>query len=130
MQSALDSGIAYAATRERCDSPVAAQHMMAARITEMAVLTEAARLMCQRSLSLMDAGLPCETDVRMAKWFALETGLRVCDQAERLRGDHGNDPELDLRRYASELAGFPIPECATEAESLTIARELTASLLH
>lgn len=69
-------------------------------------------------------------EVRLAKRFAVETGVRVCGQAERLLGDQGIGTDLDLKRYATGLAGFPMAECAAEAESVTIARELTASLLH
>jgi len=130
MQSALDSALAFAAAPHRCDSLNAAYHLTAARIAEMAVLTDAARLMCQRCLNLIDAGAPCDAEARTAKWFAVETGVRVCGQAERLLSDRGISADPDLERCASGLASFPIAECWAEGESMTIARELTASLLH
>src|SRR5262249_41479068 len=54
MRAALEASLAYAKTRKQFGKPIAAHQLIAAKIAEMATLTDAARLMCFRAFSMMD----------------------------------------------------------------------------
>ena len=60
----------------------------------------------------------------MAKYFAAETAVRVCDQALQLHGGYGYIDEYDVQRFYRDAKILEIYEGAKEAEKMTIARRL------
>lgn len=125
MRAALEASIAYAKERVQFGKPIAAHQLIAAKIAEMATTLDAARLMCFRAFSMMDAGVRCDVQSSMAKWFATEAAVKVCRDAVQLHGGNGLTKEFDVERLAREAIIIPIPDGTTEIQKLMISRALT-----
>jgi alkylation response protein AidB-like acyl-CoA dehydrogenase len=125
MRAALEASIAYAKERRQFGKPIAAHQLIAAKIAEMATLTDAARLMCFRAFSMMDAGVRCDVQSSMSKWYATEMAVKVCRDAVQLHGGNGLTKEFDVERFAREAIVIPIPDGTTEIQKLMISRALT-----
>lgn len=125
MRAALEESVAYSKERKQFGKVIAAHQLIAAKIAEMATLTDAARLMCFRSLSLIDAGVRCDLQSSMAKWFATEMGVKVCRDAVQIHGGNGLTKEFNVERLAREAIVIPVPDGTTEIQKLVIARGLT-----
>jgi len=125
MRASLEASIAYSKERKQFGKPIAAHQLVAAKIAEMATLTDAARLMCFRAFSMMDAGIRCDVQSSMAKWFATEMAVKVCRDAVQVHGGNGLTKEFDVERLAREAIVIPIPDGTTEIQKLMIARALT-----
>jgi alkylation response protein AidB-like acyl-CoA dehydrogenase len=125
MRAALEQSIAYAQERKQFGKPIAAHQLVAEKIAEMATITDAARLMCFRAFSMMDAGVRCDVQSSMAKWFATEAAVKVCRDAVQLHGGNGLTKEFDVERLAREAIVIPIPDGTTEIQKLMISRALT-----
>jgi alkylation response protein AidB-like acyl-CoA dehydrogenase len=125
MRAALEASIEYSKVRKQFGKPIAAHQLVAAKIAEMATLLDAARLMCFRAFSMMDAGIRCDVQSSMAKWFATEMAVKVCRDAVQVHGGNGLTKEFDVERLAREAIVIPIPDGTTEIQKLMIARALT-----
>jgi alkylation response protein AidB-like acyl-CoA dehydrogenase len=107
------------------DKPPAAQPLVAARIAEMATRLEAARLLCVRAYSMMDAGFRCQMQASMAQWFATEMAMEACRAAALLHEWPGMVGALDVERLLREVIALPAAGCGNDFHKLLIARELT-----
>lgn len=125
MRAALEETVAYVKERKQFGKPIAAHQLVAAKIAEMATLTDAARLMCFRSLAMIDAGVRCDLESSMAKWFATEAGVKVCRDAVQAHGGNGLTRDFEVERLAREAIVIPIPDGTTEIQKLIVSRGLT-----
>lgn len=125
MRAALEESIAYAKERKQFGKIIASHQLIAVKIAEMATMVDAAKLMCYRALSLIDAGVRCDLESSMAKWFATEAGVKVCRDAVQLHGGNGLTKEFNVERLAREAIVIPIPDGTTDIQKLIIARGLT-----
>lgn len=125
MRAALEESIAYSQQRKQFGKPIAAHQLIAAKIAEMATMTDAARLMCFRAFSLIDAGVRCDLQSSMAKWFATEAAVKVCRDAVQLHGGNGLTKDFEVERLAREAIVIPVPDGTTEIQKLIISRGLT-----
>ena len=60
----------------------------------------------------------------MAKYFAGEMAVWVCDKALQIHGGYGYIDEYDVQRFYRDAKILEIYEGAKEAEKMTIARRL------
>jgi alkylation response protein AidB-like acyl-CoA dehydrogenase len=125
MRAALEEAIAYSTERKQFGKVLAAHQLVAAKIAEMATMLDASKLMCYRALSLIDAGVRCDLESSMAKWFATEAAVKACRDAVQIHGGNGLTKEFNVERLAREAIVIPIPDGTTEIQKLIIARGLT-----
>jgi alkylation response protein AidB-like acyl-CoA dehydrogenase len=125
MRASLEEAIRYAKERRQFGKPIASHQLVAAKIAEMATLADAARLMCFRAFALIDAGIRCDVQSSMAKWFATEMGVKVCRDAVQLHGGNGLTRQFEVERLLREAIVIPIPDGTTEIQKLLISRQLT-----
>lgn len=125
MRAALEESIAYAKERKQFGKVIAGHQLIAAKIADMAVMVDAARLMCQRVFGMIDAGVRCDLQASMAKAFATEAAVKVCRDAVQLHGGNGITKDFNVERYLREAVIIPIPDGTTEIQRLIISRHLT-----
>lgn len=125
MRAVLEHCIAAAQARDGTEKPAASQPLVALKVAEMATRLEAARLMCFRAYSLIDAGSDCQMQACMARWLASEMVLGACQAALQLPGGKKLGAVLDLERLVREAILLPAPHGLTDAQKLSIARALT-----
>lgn len=124
-RAVLEASIASAQHPNGAGHLAASQPLVALKIAEMATRLDAARLMCFRAFSLMDASARCQVQACMARWLASEMVLKACRDALQLPGGKGLSAVLDLERLVRESILLPAPHGLTDTQKLSIAKALT-----
>ena len=123
-QQAFNHAVAYAQQRHQHGKPIAAHQLIQARVADMAVDLEAARLLLYSALDLVRRGERSDLQSAMAKHFATEAALRVVRHALAVHGGNGVSrafPVEELYRMAPILA---VTEGTPEMQQLIIGRRL------
>jgi butyryl-CoA dehydrogenase len=123
-QGALDAAVAYAGERVQFGKPIKAFQAVKMRLADMATELEAARLLVHYGAWRDDRGLPSRKEAAMAKLFASETGLKVCDGAARVLASYGYAEEYPVERYLRDVRFTLIGGGTSEILKLVIAKEI------
>ncbi|MGW0084093.1 acyl-CoA dehydrogenase family protein [Streptomyces sp. NPDC003393] len=128
-QAALDATLAHTARREAFGGTLSALQTVAHQVAEMALRTEAARLMVYAAATAYDNGA---ADVprrsAMAKLLATETAQYVVDTAVQLHGARALRRGHLLEHLYREVRAPRIYEGASEVQRSIIAKELYAAM--
>lgn len=123
-QGALDKSLRYVQERHVFGRPLAENQAIQFQLAEMATRIELARIMTYRAAWLVDQGKTNPSINAMAKYYAAETAVWVCDKALQMHGGYGYIDEYDVQRFYRDAKILEIYEGAKEAEKMTIARRL------
>ena len=122
---AMEEAIKYSQDRVQHGKPIAGHQLIAEKIATMATEIDAARLLTHRAASMIDAGLRCDNECSMAKWYATEIAVKATRDALQIHGANGVTKEFIVERLVREAIISPIPDGTTEIQKLIIARNLT-----
>ncbi len=123
-QGALDKAVKYTKERMTFGRPLASNQGIQFQLAEMATKIELARTLTYKTAWLVDQGRTDPSLNAMAKYFAGETAVWVCDKALQMHGGYGYIDEYDVQRFYRDAKILEIYEGAKEAEKMTIARRL------
>ncbi|MEV8030777.1 acyl-CoA dehydrogenase family protein [Streptomyces sp. NPDC086182] len=124
-QAALDATLAHTARREAFGGPLKDLQTVAHRVAEMALRTEAARLMVYAAAAAYDEGAAdVPRRAAMAKLLATETAQYVVDAAVQLHGARALRRGHLLEHLYREVRAPRIYEGASEVQRTVIAKEL------
>ena len=90
----------------------------------MATSIEAARLLVYRAAWLKDQGRRVTRESAMAKLFASEMAVRVCDEALQVHGGYGFIKDYPVEKFYRDVKLCTIGEGTSEIQRLVIARQL------
>ncbi|MCV0398314.1 acyl-CoA dehydrogenase family protein [Neoaquamicrobium sediminum] len=124
-QAALECAVTYAKDRHQHGKPIAGHQLIQGYLADMATQLDAARLLCQRGLKLLDLGVRCDTQTSMAKWYATEMSVEITGKAVQIHGGNGITKEFPVERHFRNAKVMPIPDGTTEIQKLVIGRNLT-----
>jgi alkylation response protein AidB-like acyl-CoA dehydrogenase len=124
-QGCLDASIAYATERSQFGRPIARFQLVQELIADMAVETEAARMLVFRVASLADAGEPHTLESSYAKYFASETAVRAANAAVQVHGGYGYIDEYPVGKYLRDARVATLYEGTSQIQKLIIGRALT-----
>lgn len=123
-QAGYEAAVAYARERMQFGKPIAAFQGIHFQLAEMATDIEAARLMTLNVARMYDAGMPIKKEAAMAKYFAAEASLRVCDKAIEILGGYGYLKDFPVERYYRDAKMYQIGEGTSQIQRIVIAREI------
>jgi alkylation response protein AidB-like acyl-CoA dehydrogenase len=123
-QGALDAAVRYAGERVQFGKPIKTFQAIKMRLAEMATELEAARRLTLYGAWRDDEGLPSRKEAAMAKLFASEAGLKVCDGAARVLASYGYAAEYPVERYLRDVRFTLIGGGTSEILKLIIAKEI------
>ncbi|WP_425246798.1 acyl-CoA dehydrogenase family protein [Streptomyces sp. NEAU-NA10] len=127
-QAALDATLAHTARREAFGGRLRDLQTVAHQVAEMALRTEAARLMVYAAATAYDTGAPdVPRRAAMAKLLATETAQYVVDAAVQLHGARALRRGHLLEHLYREVRAPRIYEGASEVQRGIIAKELYAN---
>jgi hypothetical protein len=124
-QACVDASIAYATERTQFGKPIAQFQLVQELIAEMAVETEAARLMAWRAAALADAGASYTLAASQAKFYASEVAVRAANAALQAHGGYGYVDEFPVARYLRDARVLTLYEGTSQIQKLLIGRALT-----
>jgi alkylation response protein AidB-like acyl-CoA dehydrogenase len=128
-QAALDATLTHTARREAFGGKLRDLQTVAHQVAEMALRTEAARLMVYAAATAYDSGAPdVPGRAAMAKLLATETAQYVVDAAVQLHGARALRRGHLLEHLYREVRAPRIYEGASEVQRAVIAKELYARI--
>ncbi|WP_237532146.1 acyl-CoA dehydrogenase family protein [Streptomyces sp. SID8352] len=124
-QAALDATLAHTAARDAFGGKLRDLQAVSHEVAEMALRTEAARLMVYAAATAYDAGAPdVPRRAAMAKLLATETAQYVVDRAVQLHGARALLRGHLLEHLYREVRAPRVYEGASEVQRGIIAKEL------
>lgn len=123
-QAAFDAALAYAKERKQFGRTISSFQAIQFKLADMAMQIELARNMVLKAAWLKDRDRPFTKEAAMAKLYASEMCMRVCDQAVQIHGGYGYIKEYPVERYLRDAKLMEIGEGTSEIQRLVIAREL------
>jgi alkylation response protein AidB-like acyl-CoA dehydrogenase len=99
LERALELTSAHANSRMQFGRPIGSFQAVAQRLADAYVDVEAVRLTMWQAAWRLSEGLPCDTEVATAKFWAADAGHRVAHTAVHVHGGMGVDTDHPLHRY-------------------------------
>ncbi len=124
-QGCVDYSVAYAKEREQFGRPIASFQLVQAMLAEMAVATEASRMLVFRAGALKDSGRPSTTETSVAKLYATEAANKCADTAIQVYGGAGYVDDHPVERYFRDSRVTTLYEGTSQIQKLIIGRALT-----
>jgi len=123
-QAAIEASIEYSKIRVQFGQPIAKFQAIQTMIADMAMETEASRLLAYRAAFARDAGEDTRAAAAMAKGHAAEASVRVGNRAVQVHGGVGYTKEMPVERYYRDAMALAVYPSIPDAQRLAIAREL------
>jgi hypothetical protein len=123
-RGALDAALRYVKERRQFGKSIAEFQGIQWKLADMATELDAARLLTQRAAVLKDAGRKVTRESSMAKLFASEVAVRICDDAVQLFGGYGFIKDYPAEKYYRDVKLCTIGEGTSEIQRMVIAREI------
>jgi 3-oxocholest-4-en-26-oyl-CoA dehydrogenase beta subunit len=98
-ERALELTAAYARTREQFGKPIGSFQAVSQRLADGYIDIEGIRLTLWQAAWRLAEGLPSDTEIATAKFWAAEAGHRVAHTAVHVHGGVGIDMDGDVHRY-------------------------------
>jgi alkylation response protein AidB-like acyl-CoA dehydrogenase len=124
-QGCLDASIAYARGRSQFGRSIAGFQLVQELLADMAVETEAARLLVWRAALAADAGRPHTVESSQAKYYASEASVRAANAAVQVHGGYGYVDEYPVGKYLRDARVTTLYEGTSQIQKLIIGRALT-----
>ena len=123
-RGALDAALKYVKERRQFGKAIAEFQGIQWKLADMATELDAARLLTQRAAVLKDAGRKVTRESSMAKLFAGEAAVRICNEAVQLFGGYGFIKDYPAEKYYRDVKVCTIGEGTSEIQRMVIAREI------
>lgn len=125
-QASLTAAMNYAKDRHAFGRPIADFQAIQLRLADLAVETQAARLLTWWAADQLDKNERADVQTAMAKVFASEVALRSSLEALRVHGGYGYSTEFEVERYYRDAPLMAIGEGTSDILRTVIARGLLA----
>ena len=123
-QGAFNKSIQYTKERKQFGKPLATFQITQFKLADMALKIELARNLVYKAAWLKDQGKPFGKEASMAKLYASEMAMEVCDEAIQLHGGYGYMKEYEVERYLRDAKLLEIGEGTSEVQKMVIARHI------
>jgi len=124
-QSALEISLKHATTRIQFGQPVYNFQAVGHTFAEMAVKLEASRALVYSTARYIDSGAKdISSASSMAKYFATETAMWICERAIQMMGGFGYMRDYPVQKFFRDAKCLQIYEGTNEIQKNVIAREL------
>jgi len=124
-QGSLDASIRYSKDRRQFGRPIASFQLVQEMLSDMALETEAARMLVWRAAYLKDNGMPNTTETSIAKLYATEAAIRCANTAIQVHGGSGYVDDYPVERYLRDVRVTTLYEGTSQIQKLIIGRALT-----
>ncbi len=123
-QGAYEAALRYARERWAFGKPIAEFQAIQFKLADMATAIEAARLLTYTAAERKARGHRVTKEASMAKLFASEMAVRVCEEAIQIFGGYGYIRDYPVEKFWRDAKLLTIGEGTSEIQRLIIAREI------
>jgi alkylation response protein AidB-like acyl-CoA dehydrogenase len=124
-QGCLEACLAYARERRQFGRSIASFQLVQELLSDMAVETEAARLLTWRAAVAADTGRRHTLESSIAKYYASEAAVRAANAAVQIHGGYGYVDEYPVGKYLRDARVTTLYEGTSQIQKLIIGRHLT-----
>jgi acyl-CoA dehydrogenase len=124
MQRALDESVAYAKERVTFGQPIIEHQMVQAMLADMAIGTEATRLLFQKAAWNLDNGERDPIISSYAKAFGADRAMQTAIDAVQVFGGNGYVRDYPVEKLMRDAKVLQIYEGTSQIQRLVIARSL------
>lgn len=124
-QSVLEKILTYTEERKQFGQKINSFQLTKAKLADMDMEIEAARLLLYRSADLVDRGIPNNKQSAMANLYSSEMYVRAALNGMRMMGGWGYLMEYDMQRHFRDSKLAEIGGGTSEILRIIIAKELT-----
>jgi alkylation response protein AidB-like acyl-CoA dehydrogenase len=125
-QGALDEALKYARERRAFGKPISKFQAIQAKLADMSVEIEAARLLVYKAAREKDAGRNFTLTAAQAKLKTGRLAVRCAEEAVQIHGGYGFIEEYPVCRFYRDAKILTIGEGTDEVQQMVIARALGA----
>lgn len=123
-RGSMEESLFYSHERKQFGTPIYENQAIKWKIANMAVQTDAARLMVLRAAWLKDQGRPYTKEASMAKLFSSELATQAALDAIQIHGGYGYTKEYHVERFLRDAKLLEIGEGTSEVQRLVIGKLL------
>jgi len=126
-QACLELSVKYAGERKAFGRPIGTKQGLAFQLSDLHVMTEAARLLTYKAAAMVDAGRPraaVKQAAASAKLYATEAAVTATRTATQVFGGYGFMEEYPVARFYRDAKILEIGEGTSEVQRMVIARGL------
>lgn len=127
-QGAYESALSYSKERQQFGKPISEFQAIQFKLADMATQIDAARLLMYRAAWLKDQNRTVTKESSMAKLFASEVSVAVCEEAIQIHGGYGYTKDYPPEKYWRDSKLCTIGEGTSEIQRIIIAREILRQL--
>jgi acyl-CoA dehydrogenase len=122
--AAYEDALEYAKNRIQFGKPIGKFQAIQMKFAEMAVQLETAKLYVLNAAKLSDKDMPRQKESMIAKLYASECAVNICDQASRILASYGYAVEYNIERYFRDARFTLIGGGTSEILKINIAKEI------
>ena len=126
-QGAYEAALKYSQHRKQFGRPISEFQAIQHKLADMATSIEAARLLTYRAGAMKDQGARVTKESAMAKLFASEIAVDVCNEAVQIHGGYGFIKDYPVEKFYRDVKLCTIGEGTSEIQRMVIARQLLKS---
>ena len=123
-QGAYESAVRYSKERHQFGKAISEFQAIQFKLANMATQIDAARLLMYRAAWMKDMGQKTTKESSMAKLFASEISVNVCEEAIQVHGGYGYTKDYPPEKYWRDSKLCTIGEGTSEIQRMIIAREI------
>jgi len=123
-EAAFDRANSYANERKQFGHPIGDFQAVQWMLVDSAMELEAAEVLTMHAANLQDQAKNTTKESAMAKLFASESAVRICDRAMQIHGGYGYSRDLPIERYLRDAKLCEIGEGTSQVQRLVIARHV------
>jgi acyl-CoA dehydrogenase len=124
MQRCLDESVNYARERKAFGVPIGEHQLVGAMLAEMAIRTEATRLLYQKAAWNLDNGVRMPMASAFAKAFGADCAMQVAVDAVQVFGGNGYVKDYPVEKLMRDAKVLQIYEGTSQIQRVVIARQL------
>jgi acyl-CoA dehydrogenase len=124
MQRCLDESVAYAKERKTFGQPISEHQLVQAMLAEMAISTEATRLLYQKAAWNLGNGVRDPIVSSYAKAFGADRAMQTAIDAVQVFGGNGYVKDYPVEKLMRDAKVLQIYEGTSQIQRLVIARSL------
>ena len=126
-QGAYEAALKYSKHRKQFGRPISEFQAIQHKLADMATSIDAARLLTYRAGAMKNEGARVTKESAMAKLFASEIAVDVCNEAVQIHGGYGFIKDYPVEKFYRDVKLCTIGEGTSEIQRLVIARQLLKS---
>lgn len=119
-RAAFEASVKHCRERKAFGKPIGEFQLQTARLAEMRILVDAARLLIWRGIDLMDSGQKFDAEASIAKAFCSEAMVKVTSEAMTVFGGYGIAEDYPIERYYRDVKAWTLGDGTIDIQKLII----------